>query len=76
MKKVFIDKLGRIVIPISIRKALDLKEGTELEVSLLNESVIVRRPFFYCKLCYGKTDADNEFGICKGCVEKIKESNK
>ena len=76
MKKVFIDKLGRIVIPISIRKALDLKEGTEFEVSLLNESVIVRRPFFCCKLCYSKTDEDNEFGICKSCIEKIKESNK
>ena len=76
MKKIFIDKLGRIVIPVSIRKALDLKVDTELDISIFNGSVLIRRAVCYCKLCYSKTDTRNEFGICKNCIEKIKESEK
>ncbi len=38
-----IDELGRIVIPKEIRRSLRIKEGENLEISVENENIILRK---------------------------------
>jgi transcriptional pleiotropic regulator of transition state genes len=72
MKYIHIDKLGRIVIPIGFRRKLDLYEGSPLEIFLDGEQIIVRRPTGCCKLCYTNIDVDLGSGLCKSCIDRIK----
>ena len=39
-----VDELGRIVIPSEIRKHLDVEPGTDLDVELRGEEVVISTP--------------------------------
>ena len=73
MKRIKIDKLGRVVIPITIRRSLKLYEGSLLEIHLEKDRIILNRPTSLCKICY--KDIDNQSGICicTSCINKIKK---
>jgi len=43
--RVVVEKRGRITIPSSIRRALGIKEGTELEVSLEGGRIVLKPVF-------------------------------
>ena len=73
MKNVRVDKLGRIVIPITIRCALAFYEGSELEACLEGDRVILRHASDTCRLCYTRIERDAPMGLCCHCVEKVKE---
>ena len=75
MNKIVIDKLGRIVIPVSMRRSLDLKEGSELDISLDNDKIVLCRSSSLCKICYTKLMIPNEFCICEKCICKIKKND-
>ena len=74
MGKIVLDRLGRIVIPVSIRKMLDLKEGSELDISVEDEKILLRLSSSLCKLCRKETVAYDGLGICKKCFDKIKNT--
>ena len=38
-----VDELGRIVIPVELRKYLNIKEGENLEFSIKDESIILNK---------------------------------
>ena len=42
LAKVKIDKFGRILIPKEIRNSLGIKEGTELEIEVKDEKILIR----------------------------------
>ncbi len=73
-----IDKLGRIVIPIEIRRSLDFDENTNVEMMIdkKNNNLIMGRYEKGCFFC-GEVSADNiEFeskNICSSCAEKISQ---
>lgn len=46
-----VDVLGRVVIPASIRKRLDLKEGGELMITTKGRSIILRPTAGACAFC-------------------------
>ena len=72
MKIARIDKLGRIVIPMTYRKQLGIKEHDELSI-LREENTIVISPLNnVCKLCGNKADTSNKMHLCKECVNRIK----
>ncbi len=37
-----IDKLGRIVIPKDLRKLMDLREGTELDIVCTEQGILIK----------------------------------
>jgi len=41
-KKLIVDSRGRIVIPKEIRKALKIQPGTEIEISIKGNTIILR----------------------------------
>lgn len=40
-----VDELGRIVIPIDVRKQLGIKEGKTLEISIENNKIVLEKKY-------------------------------
>ena len=79
MKKTYsirkIDNLGRIVIPMDIRKALEIKEWDELRISLENSTVHIEKATPTCTFC-GSEEALLSFEdkyVCANCLQKLKK---
>jgi transcriptional pleiotropic regulator of transition state genes len=67
-----IDELGRIVLPIHIRRALDLDAGKDLEIFFDNKQIIMKKPGVSCAVC-GSTKSlirVEENHLCQDCTEK------
>ena len=43
MKRV-LDNLGRVCIPIEFRRALNIEDGQEIEISLVDNQIIITNP--------------------------------
>ncbi len=69
-----IDELGRIVIPIDIRRKLGVNNGESLEITLKNDTVILKKHYENCIFCFGTEDLVSFEGkmVCGKCLEKIK----
>ena len=69
-----IDELGRFVIPIEIRKILDINEKDSLGISLSGDGIYIKKEKPSCVFCNSKLELKSFFGknICKSCIEKIK----
>src|ERR1051326_8293227 len=46
-----VDELGRIVIPVEIRKRFGIRERDPLEISVQGDSVALTRPIGRCVFC-------------------------
>ncbi|PFO13392.1 AbrB family transcriptional regulator [Bacillus thuringiensis] len=53
-----VDELGRVVIPIELRRTLGIAEGTALDFHVDGENIVLRKPE---KLCFvtGKVSESN-----------------
>lgn len=68
-----IDELGRVVLPIELRRSLNLEEGTPLEILADEKGIYLRKYVSGCEFCKG-TEGLVEFGgtkICKKCAKAI-----
>lgn len=73
MKKIKVDSLGRIVIPIWLRRELGITSNSTIELSFDGEKIILSRESAYCKLCGISIDPLNKIPLCKKCFNTIKE---
>ncbi len=69
-----LDKLGRIVVPSEYRKELRFCKGKNLEIFLVSEGVLIKKPQSVCKLCGKDSDLmifkDNL--LCLNCISELK----
>lgn len=68
-----VDELGRIVLPIELRRVLDIREKDKLEIYTEGDTIILRK-YAPCVFC-GDADAKEVRGvrICERCaVEAIR----
>ncbi len=68
-----VDELGRVVIPIELRRTLHIEEKDALEIYVDNERIILRKyePACSCVFC-GNADEVTVFknkNICKECLD-------
>lgn len=73
-----IDELGRIVIPIEIRKRFGLAERDQLEISVKDETILLSRPKSACVFC-GKSDLVEEHrgrAICLDCIAELASAHR
>ncbi len=64
-----IDPLGRIVLPMELRKVMELDEGTPIEILVNGDMVILRKYQCGCIFC-GEANGVVRFQgkhICKEC---------
>ena len=68
-----IDETGRIVIPKSVRKALDVEIGDDLQFFLEDGAVVLKKFSNGCVFCGATTDLKelNEKHICCECIKKL-----
>lgn len=69
-----VDELGRIVLPIELRRTLNIDIKDSLEIYVDNSSIVLRKYEPTCLFCGESEDVVNykDKNICKSCLEDIK----
>jgi AbrB family transcriptional regulator, transcriptional pleiotropic regulator of transition state genes len=69
-----VDELGRIVLPIELRRTLDIDIKDSLEIYVDESKIILKKYEPTCIFCGEASDVItyNDKNICKGCLEKLK----
>lgn len=69
-----IDELGRIVLPIELRKILDINERDSLEIYLTDGGIFLRKEKPSCVFCNSTVDLKSFYSknICKNCIKNLK----
>ncbi|MBR1456711.1 MAG: AbrB/MazE/SpoVT family DNA-binding domain-containing protein [Oscillospiraceae bacterium] len=70
-----VDELGRIVLPIEMRRTLDIAEKDPVEIYVEGDSVILRKYQSSCVFCDSVKDITTFKGrsVCAACIGKLKE---
>lgn len=68
-----LDKLGRISLPIELRKEFNMKENDPLEIFTEGRQIILRKYEPGCQFCGSLNDIEyiDNIHICKECAKKI-----
>lgn len=68
-----VDELGRIVIPIELRRTMGIEEKDALEIYVDNEKIILKKYEPACIFCGNAEDVQNYKGknICTHCLAEI-----
>jgi len=68
-----VDELGRIVLPIEIRRTLDISEQDALTVSLVGEQIILRKAQERCVFCSSTENlvTYKDKSICTTCKNDL-----
>ena len=70
-----VDELGRIVLPIELRRTLGIEEKDRIEIFVDGESIILRKYQPACIFCDNAKDIINYKGknICPDCIRAMNE---
>lgn len=68
-----VDELGRVVIPIELRRTLDIEEKDALEIYVDGELIILKKYAPACIFCEDARDVVQYRGknICKSCLAEM-----
>ena len=72
-----VDELGRVVLPIELRRILDIDERDPLESALEDDRIILRKVQPACVFCGAEEDLQEYRSkrICRACLESINEQS-
>ena len=68
-----VDDLGRVVLPVEMRRALGLNAGDEVDISLDDGTVVLRKVEARCTFC-GRADDLRAFRgrqVCASCSAEL-----
>ena len=70
-----VDELGRVVIPIELRRNLDIDVKDALEIFVDGEHIILKKYAPACIFCGQAKDVTSFKGknICPACLEELKK---
>lgn len=70
-----VDELGRIVLPIELRRTLDISERDNLEIYTDGQTIILKKYQPSCVFCNSDTDIlqFNGKNICTGCLKAMSQ---
>ena len=66
-----VDDLGRIVIPMEIRRGLGIKPGIRLDIGVANDRIVLSKNESFCACCGGTHDHmlyHVGVAICPACI--------
>ena len=71
-----VDDLGRIVLPVELRKILDINERDSLEIFVDGSSIMLQKYEPSCIFCGSYSEVLNYMGrnVCPDCIEKLKDT--
>ena len=69
-----VDELGRIVLPIEMRRTLDIAEKDPVEIYVEGDCVILRKYQASCVFCSSVREVTAFKGrsVCASCLSKLK----
>jgi transcriptional pleiotropic regulator of transition state genes len=69
-----VDELGRVVLPIELRRTLDIAEKDALEIFVDGSQIILKKYEPACIFCSDAKDVINYKGknICTNCMKELK----
>ena len=70
-----VDQLGRIVLPIELRRNLDISEHDPLEIYVSEDTVILKKFQASCVLCGGQRGGLIDYRgkkVCGSCIKALK----
>jgi transcriptional pleiotropic regulator of transition state genes len=71
-----VDELGRVVIPIELRRTLSIEEKDALEIYVDGERVVLRKYEPACTFC-GNAEGVRQFkgkNVCPACTSQLAQS--
>ena len=68
-----VDELGRIVLPIELRRTLDIAEKDSLEIYVDGPSIVLKKYQPACIFCDDARDVVNFKGknVCPTCIKEL-----
>ena len=68
-----IDELGRIVIPIELRRVLNIEEKDPIEIYVEDEAIILKKYSDSCIFCDSSKDIKRYKGknVCPKCIKAL-----
>lgn len=68
-----VDELGRIVLPIELRRVLDIAERDELEIYMENDRIILQKFEPSCVFCASSQGLVTYKGknVCQSCIRNM-----
>lgn len=69
-----VDPLGRVVIPVELRRTLNIKTDDSLEVFVDGDFIMLKKYEPACIFCGDAKDVENIRGknVCRKCLEELK----
>ena len=70
-----VDELGRIVLPIELRRTFSIEEKDALEIYVDDSTIILKKYEPACIFCADASNVTNYKGknICKSCMDELKK---
>ena len=70
-----VDDLGRIVLPIELRRMLDIAERDELEIYIENDHIVLQKFEPACIFCGGARGlmSFRDKNVCQDCIRRMTE---
>lgn len=71
-----VDELGRVVLPIELRRTLDIAEKDSLEIYVDEDTIILRKYQPACVFCDNARDVVVFKGknVCKDCIDNLRKT--
>ncbi len=68
-----VDELGRVVIPIELRRTLDIAEKDSLEIYVDGDKIILRKYEPACVFCGNAQNVEHFKGknVCRSCLAQM-----
>ncbi|MDI9442281.1 MAG: AbrB/MazE/SpoVT family DNA-binding domain-containing protein [Firmicutes bacterium] len=69
-----VDDLGRVVLPVELRRSLGIGERDPLEIFVEEDRIILKKPSIACIFCGSEDDVTDYMGkgVCQGCRTGLK----
>ena len=68
-----VDELGRIVLPIELRRSLDIEQRDPVEICLDGDRIILRKHESCCLFCGAASSVISYKGklVCRSCIRDL-----
>lgn len=68
-----VDRLGRVVLPIELRRSLDIAEGDEMEMFMEGDRIVLKKAGNACIFCANTRElvSVGVKSVCRECIAKL-----
>ena len=70
-----VDELGRIVLPIELRRTLNINIKDPVEIFVDNDAIVLKKHEDSCVFCGSTADIMkiNGKNVCRNCIDELKK---